>query len=95
MRALLTAFALSSVAFAIGCSNPIDEIDELVDCANICDRYRDCYDESYDASACRDRCEGLTDSDPNAADSCDACLDDRSCVEATFTCGPDCVGIIP
>jgi hypothetical protein len=98
MRALGIALAVA-VGAALGCSNPVDEIDEAVDCANICDRYRDCYDSDYDTAACRDRCGGLVDAsrggDPHAADDCDACLDNRACVEAAFTCGIECRGIIP
>ncbi|MDQ3034863.1 MAG: hypothetical protein M3Y87_20805 [Myxococcota bacterium] len=100
MRALRPGLilALFSFALALGCSNPVDEIDEEVDCANVCDRYRDCYDASYDTGACRDRCGTMTDAasgDPHAADACDACLDDRSCIEATFTCTSECSGILP
>ena len=92
-----TAFALSSMlslAFAMGC-NPATEIDESVDCRDVCDRYRSCFNASYDTAACRNRCEGLVDADggrPRAANDCDTCMDDRSCVSAVFTCQVPCAG---
>ncbi|WP_157069606.1 hypothetical protein [Sandaracinus amylolyticus] len=91
-------FTVLVLSLATACSNPVDEIDEGVDCANICDRYRDCYDEDYDTGACRDRCDDLVDGengDSNAADACDGCLDDRSCIDATFSCASECAGILP
>lgn len=98
MRFTMMITTVLALTAAVGCSNPIDAIDERVDCRNICDRYRDCYDNDYDTEACRDRCDERVDGeggDPNAADRCDGCLDDRSCVEATFSCVDECAGIIP
>lgn len=78
-----------------GCANPIEEIDETVDCTDLCNRYRDCYDSSYDTAACRGRCEELADgADPGAANDCDACLDPRACTEA-FACVDACYGLLP
>jgi hypothetical protein len=98
MRASITILGVWAMTTIGGCANPVEEIDESVDCADICDRYRDCYDDSYDTGACRNRCNGLVDGengDPHAADACDACLDERSCVESAFTCGGACAGILP
>ena len=95
-----TAFALSSllfVALAGGC-NPVTEIDESVDCRDVCNRYATCYNASYDTASCRYRCEGLVDADggrSRAANDCDTCMDDMSCVSAVFTCGTACRGILP
>lgn len=94
------AFALStllSMALAVGC-NPVTEIDETVDCRDVCDRYQSCFNASYDTAACRSRCEGLVDADggrPRAANDCDTCMDDRSCVSAVFSCQVPCAGILP
>jgi hypothetical protein len=94
-KALLSAIAM--IAALSGCSNgPIAEIDEEVDCANICDRYRDCYNASYDTAACRNRCQGVVDGGDSArADMCDACLDSSTCIGAAFGCATECQGILP
>lgn len=77
-----------------GCANTIQEIDQAVDCNDLCNRYADCFDSEYDRAACRDRCNETVDNDPRAANDCDTCLDDRACSES-FTCGNECFGLIP
>ena len=97
MRIALVLSSLLSFAFIGGC-NPITEIDQTVDCNDVCNRYQSCFDASYDVAACRNRCEGLVDADggrPRAANDCDTCMDDRSCVSAVFSCGVPCAGILP
>ena len=93
------AFALASLfsLATLGC-NPVTEIDESVDCRDVCERYRSCFNASYDTASCRNRCEGLVDADggrPRAANDCDTCMDDRSCVSAVFSCQVPCAGILP
>lgn len=78
---------------AVACA-PVDEIDMAVDCANLCDRYRDCFDSDYDTGACRDRCHEMVDRDPRVANECDTCLDSRACSES-FSCADECSGLIP
>lgn len=96
MRLAPVTLALPAILFALaGCSNAVDDIDKIVDCANICDRYQECVDSEYDTDACRDRCENIVESeDPRAANECDTCLDDRSCSEAVFPCADDCTEIL-
>lgn len=98
MRKIAILFFLAAGPFAIGCSNPVTEIDESVDCMDLCERYRSCFDADYDTGACRERCNGLVDADggrPRAANDCDTCLDDRSCTSAVFTCNTECAGLLP
>lgn len=88
------------LATLTGCNapDPIREIDQSVDCADVCNRYRDCYDSSYDVDSCRDRCEGYVDSDggmPFAANECDTCLDARSCAGSAFSCADECSPLLP
>src|SRR5436190_905226 len=55
-----TACLLFSTAMAMcGCTDPIHEIDQSVDCNDVCNRYRSCYDQSYDVDSCRHRCESF------------------------------------
>ena len=87
------AFAATLVAGSAGCS----EVDERFDCAQICSRYSDCFDANYDVGACRNRCESNADNEPgfaDKADSCETCLDDRSC-SGSFACTSECIGIVP
>ena len=76
---------------ATGC----DEADQAIDCNQICNRYKDCFDKDYDVGACVDRCEPMLDSDPNGADDCEDCIDDRSCASSVFSCAAECGQIVP
>ncbi|MDQ3034105.1 MAG: hypothetical protein M3Y87_16970 [Myxococcota bacterium] len=98
MRNLAMALFVATSLFAMGCENPVEAIGESVDCMDVCERYRSCYDTNYDTGACRGRCEALVDADggrPRAANDCDTCMDDRSCASAVFACGTECAGILP
>lgn len=96
MRAVSTVFGLLMVLGTIaGCKNdPVHEIDMAVDCDNVCNRYRDCFNTSYNTDNCRSRCHEMVDRDPNAANACDSCLDAASCIGA-FGCASECQGILP
>ena len=75
-----------------------DSVDEAFDCQAVCSRYRDCYDSSYDVGRCRDNCRARAANDSSvkaAADTCEACIGDMSCVSATFNCGGSCGAIVP
>jgi hypothetical protein len=86
-------FAGVSLAFT-SCSS----VDAAFDCQRVCNRYKECFNSGYDVGACRDRCRSNAERDMEAerkADQCEACIDDRSCSEATFNCAADCAGIVP
>jgi hypothetical protein len=68
------------------------------DCEQVCTRYRDCYNSSYDVGACRDRCRTNAANDPTVmsdAAKCDDCIGDKSCLSATFNCATECGAIVP
>jgi hypothetical protein len=74
------------------------QADRLFDCQRVCDRYQTCFNSGYDVGACRSRCKDNADRDEDferKADDCEACIDDRSCGEATFSCAVRCAGIVP
>jgi hypothetical protein len=84
-----------TVAFAAtgtGCQ----DAENAYNCDQICDRYKDCFDQNYDAEACQTRCEEKADDSSFAdkAESCEACVDDKSCT-GSFACVDECVGIVP
>jgi hypothetical protein len=92
LRVLL--FAGAVVAGVSSC----DSADEAFDCQQVCSKYHDCYDQSYDVGHCRDQCRARAANDPSvkqAADTCEACIDGKSCVSATFECGGSCSNIVP
>ncbi len=73
-------------------------VDAALDCDTICTRYEDCFDGSYDVSACASRCRSRSASDTGAADArnrCEACINDRACASATFNCAADCANVVP
>ena len=91
---LRLAAAIGAVALFGGCQ----PIDAALDCNTICKRYKDCYNGSYDVSACADRCRASARTNKDLANSinrCEACINDRACASATFNCGADCSNIVP
>jgi len=84
---------LSSIV-AVNC----DSVETAFDCQSVCTRYRDCYDSSYNVDNCRSSCRSRAANDPSvrqAADTCEACIGDMSCLSATFNCGCSCSNIVP
>jgi hypothetical protein len=88
----LFTLIIASAVTAPGCS----DVENAYNCDQICDRYRDCFDTSYDASECQSRCETKAEDAAFAdkAESCEACIDDRSC-SGSFACVDECIGIVP
>jgi hypothetical protein len=73
-------------------------IDTAIDCDGICERYASCFNKAYDVSACTARCRKAARSEPDyrrKADTCNACISERSCVAATFSCLTECVSVVP
>jgi hypothetical protein len=94
MKRLFAVLALGLGLATTSC----DDIDEAFDCQQVCSRYQDCFDASYDVGRCRDNCRARAANDTSvkaAADSCEACIDDMSCSGATFNCAASCASIVP
>ncbi len=95
-RSLAASFMLLlGPALGAGC---VDEVDRVTDCQDICSRYSDCFDDSYDVSACRTRCsDNARDSETfdQQVDQCENCFDDRSCASTVFGCTSECMTIVP
>lgn len=93
---ILSVFCLFSSILLWGV-NGCDSVDTAIDCNKICNRYKDCFDAAYDTGACVDRCKTNAD-DRDYSDKvngCEACIDDRSCSDATFKCATQCVSVVP
>ena len=101
-RGFFAARLAVSTSFAalllLACSSTVDEVTNTIDCHSVCKRFADCYNPDYDVDGCTDKCENNADSDEDRErklETCDACIDDRSCADATFNCADDCIGIVP
>lgn len=73
-------------------------VDAAIDCDTICTRYKDCFDGNYDVAACASRCRersAATNAGANDRNRCEACINDRACASATFSCSGDCGDIVP
>jgi hypothetical protein len=93
MRVFALCLLLPLVS-AFGCNSA----DNAITCADVCNRYQECIDEDYDVTDCVDRCESDASSDQDKErrlESCETCLDDRSCTESVFACTTECAGIVP
>ena len=72
--------------------------DEAFDCQAVCSKYQECLDNSYDVGKCRSNCRDKAAADTDykrRADTCHACISDRSCKDATVKCFTECAGIVP
>lgn len=63
------------------------EVEEFIDCRDICTDYEACAGDGYDVSECVDRCE---DQPQGEIDECDACLDSEgmTCSDCSLACAP-------
>ena len=87
---------LGGLLTVLGCGEAVDEVPNTVNCGSVCKRYSDCFDADYDVDGCTDHCEDQADASENREqqlESCNACIDDRSCASATFSCSTQCAGI--
>jgi hypothetical protein len=95
---VLIAALVGIVSFVVGSSgcDDTDQIGTAFDCDTVCDRYRDCFDQSYNVDACQDRCESraANESFRNSVDACEDCIGRNSCLSMTFNC-PSCDTIVP
>lgn len=98
-RVFSVACALGAVWLATACGDDvIDEITNRVTCADVCSRYRDCFQSDLDVRDCTERCEDEADASENheeRLERCDDCMDEESCTSAIFECTADCVGLVP
>lgn len=89
---------VGGLLLAVGCGEAADEVTNTVECSSVCNRYSDCFDADFDVEGCTDRCDNEADASENREErleSCNACIDDRSCTSATFTCADECAGVVP
>jgi len=87
------ALALLLVNGVIGCS----DAKNVVSCAEVCDKYKSCINSDYDVASCTSKCEDKANDNADRQqqlDSCDSCIQDRSCSGAVFNCTTECATVI-
>jgi len=80
------------------CSDDAEEVVNRVTCSDVCERYADCFDTSYDVESCVDRCTNDATADEEKEERlevCQACIDERSCSSAVFNCTTECAPFVP
>jgi hypothetical protein len=90
MRAWLRRLVACSFLFGLlSCG----ETQEYLNCRDVCQKRQECIAGDVDVGRCAARCEDRSDQDPSYAQRisrCEACIEDRSCVEA-LTCWNECL----
>ena len=98
-RTLSVTLTMMLLSLGLGVmSSGCDSINRSVDCQDICARYSDCFDSTYDVSACQSRCDDSATNNANfdqQVKNCSNCIDDRSCTSTAFACTLECSGIVP
>jgi hypothetical protein len=90
LHLMLGAVFVGSFAFGfVGCG----DVEQAFDCNSVCNKYQSCFNKDYDVGKCRDKCRDKISKDK--ADSCESCINDKSCASATFSCATECAGIVP
>jgi hypothetical protein len=96
MKSLLT-LPLIWVYFVTAACDVTESISNSITCGDVCERYRDCFDENYDVDGCVDECESEASANEDQEarlEACDECIDDESCASAVFECTTQCAGVI-
>jgi hypothetical protein len=92
-KAFICTSLLAVIAGFSACSDVTDPVTSGIDCASVCNRYKECYDSNYNTGKCKDDCENLAednDAKQEQLDQCDDCMDDTSCKSAPFACAAKC-----
>lgn len=84
-----TCSAVLIVGFGLLTASGCDEINEALDCEQMCEKMKSCIDDDIDVSDCSERCEDRVDDNALAdkLDACTDCLDEGvSCREVAHEC---------
>ena len=87
------ALALLLGNVALGCA----DAKNVVSCAEVCNKYKSCINSDYDVASCTSQCEDKANdsaSRQDQLDSCNSCIEDRSCSGAVFNCTTECASVI-
>jgi hypothetical protein len=84
-----------TLCFLLLAGGSCDKAEAALDCQGVCDRYKDCINSDFDATACASNCRDKADDDDfrNDVDECDDCLG-GSCVNDATQCATECASVI-
>lgn len=98
-----TVLFTGSVALGLGACGAAEEVEEVADCAQICETYGDCVQEltdmEYDELACINNCEAESDEDAEfraQANTCEQCIEgaEDTCLADAFACADECASVV-
>lgn len=75
---------VSAMAVLLGGSG-CGAVDRLLDCQKVCNKKKECINDSYDVNACVDYCRNRASNEEaygQKLNDCSACFETRACVEA-------------
>ena len=78
---------------ALGCS----DAKNVISCAEVCNKYKSCINSDYDVPSCTSKCEDKANDSADRQDqldSCNSCIEDRSCSSAVFNCTTECATVV-
>jgi hypothetical protein len=97
MRRIATTIILVVAGLATFGCDATDKVENKITCADVCKRYKDCFDSDYDVDKCTDQCESEANSDDDKdkqLEKCDDCIDDESCASSAFKCSTECTSVL-
>lgn len=94
--------AICMLGFGVmaGCGDdgPVEAIQNKITCRDVCGRYKDCIDSNFNVDNCTTKCENdaaASEQKEQKLNTCETCLDDKSCTDSVFRCGVECAGVVP
>src|SRR5690349_17843872 len=98
MRAALAACFTIALFGCAPTQKVATAIDTRLDCRAVCNRYKTCYDNTYQTNACEQRCDDQAKADGDfkrKADACNECMSQNACMQTSTACVNDCSPVIP
>jgi len=94
---MISGAVLAGVLSFVGAGG-CEETQNAFNCSDLCNRYRDCFNQGYDVGQCEDRCRNVANSSSanhDQANNCQNCLNQNSCLGAAALSCPSCSGYLP
>ena len=96
--AVMVAGALFAGVLSFVGAGGCEQTQNAFNCSDLCNRYRDCFNQAYDVTSCEDRCRNVADSSSvnhDMANSCQNCLNGSSCAATAALSCPSCGSYVP
>ena len=96
--AMVLVLSGGALLLTTACGDDPERVANRITCSDVCQRYADCFDANYDVEGCVDRCTNDATADEEKEERlevCQACIDERSCASAVFSCTTECTPFVP